>query len=125
MVPFAILPGGTGFVIHVSQLASHTKDMLLNPGVSVLVVAPPVPDVSAQATARITVQGQAGQCVASSDGHAEAKAAYLARFPQSAGMFDFADFSLFVIRPVSIRLVGGFGQARTLAAGAFAEALKS
>jgi len=45
MVPFAMLPGGTGFVIHVSQLAAHTKDMLLSPHVSLLVVAPPTPDV--------------------------------------------------------------------------------
>ena len=31
MVPFALLPDGTGFVIHVSQLATHTQDMLHNP----------------------------------------------------------------------------------------------
>lgn len=45
MVPFATLSGGTGFVVHVSQLAAHTKDMLRSPPVSLLVVAPPVPDV--------------------------------------------------------------------------------
>ena len=61
MVPFALLPGGSGFVIHVSQLAAHTKDMLLSPQVSLLVVAPPTPDVPAQALARITVQGRAAQ----------------------------------------------------------------
>ena len=37
MVPFAILPGGSGFVIHVSQLSAHTKDMLARPEVSLLV----------------------------------------------------------------------------------------
>ncbi|OGA13719.1 MAG: hypothetical protein A3G25_05460 [Betaproteobacteria bacterium RIFCSPLOWO2_12_FULL_63_13] len=47
MVPFAMLPRGKGFVIHVSRLASHTGDMLLSPGVSLLVVASPTPDVSA------------------------------------------------------------------------------
>ena len=47
MVPFALLPGGSGFVIHVSQLAAHTKDMLSSPQVSLLVVAPPTPDVPA------------------------------------------------------------------------------
>src|SRR4051794_13388898 len=30
MVPFAVLPDA-GFVIHVSRLAAHTKDMLVNP----------------------------------------------------------------------------------------------
>ena len=83
MVPFAMLPGGSGFVIHVSQLAAHTKDMLLSPHVSLLVVAPPTPDVPAQALARITVQGRAAQYADGTEGHAEAKAAYLSRFPQS------------------------------------------
>ena len=40
MVPFALLPGGSGFVIHDSQLAAHTRDMLSSPHVRLLVVAP-------------------------------------------------------------------------------------
>jgi putative heme iron utilization protein len=43
MVPFALLPDGLGFVIHVSALAGHTKDMLAHPQVSLLVMAPPRP----------------------------------------------------------------------------------
>ena len=114
MVPFAMLPDGSGFVIHVSQLAAHTKDMLLNPQVSLLVVAPPTPELPAQALARVTIQGRAVPCTDSTQGHAEARAAYLARFPQSAQMFAFSDFSLFAILPSSIRFVGGFAQATTL-----------
>ncbi|HZV54299.1 MAG TPA: pyridoxamine 5'-phosphate oxidase family protein [Rhodocyclaceae bacterium] len=125
MVPFAMLPGATGFVIHVSQLASHTQDMLLNPDVSLLVMALRVPGVPAQATARITAQGQALPCPEADQRHAEARSVYLARFPDSEPMFGFADFSLFVIRPTSIRFVGGFAQARTLSPAAFAEVLKS
>lgn len=63
MVPFALLPGNTDFVIHVSQLAAHTKDMLASPQVSLLVIAPPAPGVMAQELARITVQGEALQLV--------------------------------------------------------------
>jgi len=123
MVPFAILPGGLGFVIHVSQLASHTKDMLLSPDVSLLVVAPPAPEVPAQALARVTIQGEAVPYTDSNRGHAEAKAAYLSRFPQSAEMFTFSDFSLFAIVPNSIRFVGGFAQATTISAEVFANVL--
>ena len=43
-----------------------------------------------------------------------AKAAYLARFPESVELFGFADFSLFVIGPTSARFVGGFAQATSL-----------
>ena len=123
MVPFALLSGGPGFVIHVSQLAANTKDMLLSPHVSLLVIAPPTPDVPAQALARITVQGRAVQYADATAGHAEAKTAYLSRFPQSAELFSFADFSLFAIWPDSIRFVGGFAQATTISPETFAEVL--
>lgn len=123
MVPFAMLPGGSGFVIHVSQLAAHTRDMLLSPHVSLLVVAPPTPDVPAQALARVTIQGRAAQYADATEGHAEAKAAYLARFPQNAELFSFSDFSLFAIVPDSIRFVGGFAQATTLSPETLADVL--
>lgn len=114
MVPFALLPEGAGFVIHVSGLAAHTKDMLASPRVSLLVIAPQTPETPPQAVARATIQGDATQYVESAPGHAEAKEAYLSRFPQSADMFELSDFSLFAIRPRSVRFVGGFAQAKTL-----------
>ncbi|MDH3310575.1 MAG: pyridoxamine 5'-phosphate oxidase family protein [Gammaproteobacteria bacterium] len=123
MVPFAILPGGSGFVIHVSQLATHTKDMLLSPQVSLLIVAPPTPEIPAQALARVTIQGQAVPYTDATQGHAEAKAAYLSRFPLSAEMFSFSDFSLFAILPNSIRFIGGFAQATTLSPEVLANVL--
>lgn len=123
MVPFATLSGGTGFVVHVSQLAAHTKDMLRSPPVSLLVVAPPAPDVLPQALARVTIQGRASQYENGTDAHTEAKAAYLARFPQSADLFGFADFSLFAIVPESVRFVGGFAQATTISPQTLADVL--
>jgi putative heme iron utilization protein len=91
--------------------------------VSLLVIAPPTPEVMAQELARITVQGEAMQLAAGTPGHAEAKAAYLARFPQSEMMFGFSDFSLFAIVPDSIRFVGGFAQATTISPETLASAL--
>lgn len=123
MVPFAVLPDGSGFIIHVSELAAHTRDMLLSPQVSLLVVAPPTPEVPPQALARVTIQGRAAQYADGTDGHAAAKAAYLSRFPQSAELFGFADFSLFAILPDSIRFVGGFAQATTISSQTLADVL--
>ena len=123
MVPFAMLPGGSGFVIHVSQLSAHTKDMLSSAQVSLLVVAPQSPEIPAQAVARVTIQGDAMQYHESVPGYAEAKLAYLSRFPQSSDMFNFSDFSLFVIRPRSIRFIGGFAQAATITPEVLAEVL--
>jgi hypothetical protein len=48
---------------------------------------------------------------------------YLSRFPQSAELFSFADFSLFAIWPDSIRFVGGFAQATTFSPETLAELL--
>jgi putative heme iron utilization protein len=123
MAPFALLPGSTNFIIHVSQLAAHTKDMLASPQVSLLVIAPPTPEVIAQELARITVQGEAVQLAGGTPKHAAAKAAYLSRFPQSELMFGFSDFSLFAIVPSSIRFVGGFAQATTISPETLAEVL--
>lgn len=114
MVPFAIAPDGSAFLIHVSTLAAHTKDMLANPNVSLLIIASPTSEVPPQALARVTLQAQAGQYAKTESGYAEARAAYLARFPESVDMFGFADFSLFRIVPTSVRFVGGFAQARSL-----------
>jgi len=120
MVPYALVPGGRGFVIHVSSLAAHTKDMLSNPAVSLLVVAPPQPGVLAQALARVTVQGEARRCAHGHPDHAHARHAYLSRFPQSAEMFGFSDFSLFIIAPRSARFIGGFAQATSMTADTLA-----
>jgi heme iron utilization protein len=113
MVPFALLPGGV-FVVHVSALAAHTKDMLASPQVSLLVIAPLEADAPAQALPRVTIQADAVPLDASMTEHAQARAAYLARFPQSAQTFELSDFSLFALRPRSLRVVGGFAQAKTV-----------
>ena len=119
MVPFALLPQGQGLVIHVSQLATHTKDMLANPAVSVLVIAPPG-TTPPHELPRVSIQGSAEQCLSHAPAHSEAKQAYLSRFPQSEEMFAFADFSLFVISVRSVRFVGGFAQATSMNAENYA-----
>lgn len=120
MAPFALLPEGAGLAIHVSRLAAHTQDMLDNPAVSLLVTAMPIPGQPVHALPRATLQGQARQCPAEAEEYVEAKQAYLARFPYSEAMFQFADFSLFVIEVRSARFVGGFGQAASVTAERFA-----
>ncbi|MEY4294381.1 MAG: hypothetical protein RLY82_69 [Pseudomonadota bacterium] len=129
MVPFAFisnaaLPNSGKLIIHVSTLAAHTKHMLENSRVSLMVMAAPSPDVSAQATPRVTIQGIATQLEKSSAEYEEVKAAYLGRFPQSLDLFGFSDFSLFAITPTSARFVAGFAQAKTLSAEDFCALLQ-
>jgi len=122
MVPYALLPDGA-VVIHVSRLATHTRDMEEHPGVSLLVMAPRSPEVPAQALARATLQGEARPCPPEAAEHAAARAAYLARFPDSETMFGFSDFSLFLVRPRAVRFVGGFAQAWSITGESYAQAL--
>jgi putative heme iron utilization protein len=123
MVPFAIDLKSSKLIIHVSTLAAHTKHMLENSRVSLMVMATPSPDVSAQATPRVTIQGIATQLNKSSVEYEAAKAMYVERFPQSLDLFGFTDFSLFAIAATSARFVAGFAQAMTLTAAEFEQAL--
>jgi putative heme iron utilization protein len=116
MVPF-VLPAGDGrLFIHVSALATHTRDMQRHPRVSLLVMAEPGDGVQPQALPRVSLQADAGILTAGAD-HDKAKAAYLARFPHAALTFELADFSIMALQPVSARLVAGFGRAYGLTGG--------
>lgn len=123
MVPFAAARDGRGLIIHVSRLAAHTRDMLESPDVSLMVTEPEAEGKMAQALARVTAQGQAHPIDPGTKEYGEAREDYLARFPDAAMLFDLGDFSLFVIKPLSVRFVAGFGQAVTLASEEFAAAV--
>lgn len=114
MVPYAVLPDGTAFVIHVSRLAAHTKDMLADPRVSLLVMQAEGEGVAAQALARVSVQGEAAEMAKGSEPERACRNCYLARFPEAEPLTDFGDFSFFAIRPVQARFVAGFGQAMSV-----------
>jgi putative heme iron utilization protein len=116
MVPFAMLRPGIGFVIHVSRLATHTKDMLDNPAVSLLVTAPVSEAVSPLSLPRASIRGKARKCTPESVEYREARGAYLAKLPDAEELFSFPDFALFIVEPKSIRYVAGFGRAMSLTA---------
>lgn len=120
MVPFAVAGNGR-LVIHVSKLASHTRDMLKAADVSLLIAESESSEKMAQALARVTIQGRARVRERDHRSYAEARAVYAERFPDAAPLFDFSDFKLFVVTPISARLIAGFGQAVTISA----EELKS
>lgn len=124
MVPYAIAADGSGFIVHVSKLAAHTKDMLADVRVSLLVAEAEGDGKSSLALERVSVQGLARRIPSSAPDVSRLRAAYLARFPESAQMFGFADFSIFLIRPGSARFVAGFGQAHSLSAEAMAQLLQ-
>ena len=124
MVPYALLPDGR-FVIHVSRLATHTRDMLEHPAASLLVMATPGSAETPLALPRVSVQGQALGCAPDASDYAMARAADLAKRPEAEELFSFADFSLFRITPQFLRYVAGFGRAHTVTAEQYAGWLRA
>jgi heme oxygenase (biliverdin-IX-beta and delta-forming) len=124
MVTYAVARDGS-LILHVSRLAAHTRDMLDNPDVSLLITESEASGKMPQALARVTLQGRAEMLDRASEKHTEARDFYLSRFPDAAPLFEFSDFDLFIIKPVSARVIAGFGQAVTLAAEDFATALST
>jgi heme iron utilization protein len=93
-----------------SDLSEHTRHLRVEPRCSVL-VAGPQEGPNPQTTPRVTVTGPAERLV-----DAGLKARYLALHPYAALYADFADFSLWRIRPLAALYVGGFGRAARLRA---------
>jgi heme iron utilization protein len=118
MVPFVLPRGGTQLIIHVSALATHTRDMQEHPRVSLLVMAEPDGATPPQALPRVALQADAARLPREGNAYEAARAAYLARFPEAAPMFELGDFSIVALQPVSARLVAGFGRAHSLVGAA-------
>ncbi len=120
MVPFVLLPECGSALVHVSRLATHSKDMLEHPAVALLFMAEAQADSQADdnplARPRLSLKGRALPCPVDSPRYAAARAAYLERLPEAQELFSFPDFSLFLIEPLSARFVAGFGRAYALTA---------
>lgn len=125
MVPFVLPAGRTELLIHVSALATHTRDMQEHARVSVLVTAEPDAQTPALALPRVSLQADALQLPRAGADYEQARADYLARFPDAAQMFELGDFSIFLLRPVSARLVAGFGRAASLVGDALQDWLRA
>jgi putative heme iron utilization protein len=110
-VPYVFGKDWTRAYIHVSRLALHTEHLLHDPRVGLFVSEPDRPGKNPLALRRINLQGEAVLLNADAPDYAKVKERYLARFPQSAMMFGFADFALWELRLQAAHLVLGFGQA--------------
>jgi putative heme iron utilization protein len=97
-VPYVFGEHWTRAYIHVSRLALHSEHLLRDPRVGLFVSEPDRPGKNPLALRRMNLQGEAAMVNVAALNYAEVKERYLARFPQSAMMFSFADFSLWELR---------------------------
>ena len=108
----------SAFYIHVSKLAQHTQGLLANPRAGLMVSEPDDGRSDPQTLARISILGKAEQVAKDDPYYDSIRKKYVARFPQSAPLFEFGDFGLWRIIPKSSRFVAGFAEAFNLSANA-------
>ena len=102
---------GHGLYLHLSQLASHTRNLLQNPHVALIIGEADTGNGDPQQLARLSLQGEVRVISPEDPPYTQAKGCYLARFPNAEQRFDFGDFRLFRFDWQRARWIGGFGQA--------------
>jgi putative heme iron utilization protein len=105
LVNVASHPDGSPILL-ISRLAIHTKNLLADARVSMMLDERAVGDPLEGA--RIMVAGRAVE--AGEDDRATLRRRYLAAHPSAETFVDFKDFSFFRIRPSGAHLVAGFGR---------------
>ncbi len=92
-------------IILISNIAEHTKNITINPKVSLLVFSG---GEDLQANARLTLLGEAVKVYKDVD--ADLRTRYLRYLPQASSYFDMHDFSFYRIHIHQARYIGGFGK---------------
>lgn len=133
MVPYAIVMEPLAFVVLVSGLSAHTRDMRADPRVGWMVMAEQRREIAQEEhepeeapphmRGRVSMQARAVPIAQGSAVYLSARAAYSRRFADMTGLFELGDFSLFAIEPVSVRVVAGFARAHSVMPETLAKAL--
>ncbi len=104
-------------VLLISSIAQHTKNIVVDPRVSLTVLAAGATDV--QAAGRLTYLADVAPLAGD---EADVPERYYRYFPASRGYHGTHDFSFYVLEPVRLRYIGGFGNIRWIAPDEFLEA---
>jgi heme iron utilization protein len=110
MVLYSAAPELSSLDIHVSRLAQHTRGLLEDARVGLMIAEPDRESRNPQTLARLSIQGEAAPVLPDDPEYHAARTAYLLKFPNTALNFDLGDFLLVRIFPRTARLVTGFGK---------------
>jgi putative heme iron utilization protein len=110
MVLYASEPDLSCLYLHVSRLAQHTRGLLSQPNVGLLISEPDRPSRNPLTLARVSLQGVAAQLREGTPEFENARALYLTAHPTAAINFQLPDFILLGVRPLSARFIAGFGK---------------
>ncbi len=103
-------PGHARLVLHLSDLAEHTRNLRRRPAVSLVAGDPDLGQADPQTLARLSVNARAVVLARPGADFEAARAAYLRASPEAAPRFAFADFHLVVLEVDEAHYVGGFAR---------------
>lgn len=106
VAPYALSAANEPILL-ISSLAEHTRNVMADARASLFVQDSGALE-NPQAGPRATLLGRAEPVA--EDGMENARERFLARFPESASLFQMGDFRLFILRPEHVRYIGGFGE---------------
>ena len=112
IVPYLVDRDGS-LLILISSLAEHTRNIQLDPRVSLVTHSQDSPDIQSQG--RITLVGEAQP----EADRVQIGKRYLRYFPESQNLFAMDDFSFYRIVPHTLRFIGGFGKIHWVSAGSY------
>ncbi|MEJ2565386.1 MAG: pyridoxamine 5'-phosphate oxidase family protein [Gammaproteobacteria bacterium] len=115
-VAYVAEPGFDGFLLHLSRLALHTRNLLARPAAALAVSDTDTGEGDPQLLARISVQGAVAVIPRGTSDYRRAREHFLAKLPQAEQLFGFEDFVLLRFQPQAARYVGGFASAFQLSA---------
>jgi putative heme iron utilization protein len=113
LVTYAPTPDEKGLLLLLSRLAVHTKNILQDARVSVLIVEPGDAARDPQTLARVCLIGTL-QMIARADAEYSSLAETFRAKVSSEHLFALADFELFRLSLKEARYVGGFARATTI-----------
>lgn len=111
MVAYALDHRHPTLYLHLSHLASHSRNLDHRPDASLVISEPDSGIGDPQQLARVTLSGRVTRLQREEPAYEDAKQCYLQRLPTAVQLFDFADFRLFRFAIDKARFVGGFAQA--------------
>ena len=122
MVAYAPEARLEGVLLLLSELAQHTRNVMADPRVSLVVSDPDGGDEDPQLLPRATLIGEARPIASDTEEFAAARVLYLSHFPDADMRFELADFHLFRVVPSAVRYVGGFARAASIAPAKLSQA---
>ena len=122
MVAYAPEAHLEGVLLLLSELAQHTRNLLADPRVSLVVSDPDGGDGDPQLLPRATLIGAARSIASDTAEFAAARLLYLSHFPDAEMRFELADFHLFRLAPSAVRYVGGFARAASISPAKLSDA---